>query len=86
MPWNEMEQTTTVGDSTCRRTADTEIFSLLLVAGLSVAIGYQLNESKSLAPVDYRAIFRSKHITTNSSGKVMTKWHASSDEIGEAHA
>jgi hypothetical protein len=33
------------------RTADTEIFSLLLVAGLCVAIGRQLNEFKRLTPL-----------------------------------
>ena len=33
------------------RTADTEIFSLLLAGGLCVAIGGQLNEYKSLTPV-----------------------------------
>jgi hypothetical protein len=33
------------------RTADTGIFSLLLVAGLCVAIGRQLNEFKRLTPL-----------------------------------
>jgi len=33
------------------RGGDTEVFSLLLVAGLCVAIGRQLNESKRLTPL-----------------------------------
>ena len=56
-----------------------------MVAGLSVTIGRQLNESKRLMPLPSRPISRFKHIAANSSGKVVAKWHGSSDENGEAH-
>jgi hypothetical protein len=55
------------------RTADTEIFSLLLVAGLCVAIGRQLNESKRLTPPCPARFYRFKHMVPHSSGKVVTK-------------
>ena len=36
-------------------------------------------------PLPSRPISRFKHIAANSSGKVVAKWHGSSDENGEAH-
>jgi hypothetical protein len=44
-----------------------------MVAGPSVTIGHQLNESKRLNPLQYASIFRSKHIEADSSGKVVAK-------------
>ena len=52
---------------------DTRIFTPLMVPGLSVAIGHQLNESKRLEPVHRGAISRLELIEANSSGKVMAK-------------
>jgi hypothetical protein len=52
---------------------DTKIFSLLMLAGLSVPIGRQLNEFKRITPLHHRSIYRFDHIDTMGSGKVVTK-------------
>jgi hypothetical protein len=50
---------------------DTKIFSLLMLAELSVPIGRQLNEFKRIKSRRFRSIYRFEHIDTNSSGKVV---------------
>jgi hypothetical protein len=52
-----------------------------LVRGLCVTNSRQLNQFKRLTPLLSRSIYRSEQIATNSSGKVVTKWRVSSDEI-----
>jgi hypothetical protein len=55
------------------RTADTRIFSPLMVRGLCDTIGRQLNEYKRLEPLRSGSICRLRHIRADSSGKVVAK-------------
>ena len=55
------------------RTADTRIFSPLLVARLYVTIGHQVNEFNSFYWLRYESIYRFEHIVAYSSGKVVAK-------------
>ena len=55
------------------RTADTRIFSPVVVPGLCVTIDHQLNELKRLKRLRDRSNYRLEHMGTNSSGKVVTK-------------
>jgi hypothetical protein len=55
------------------RTADTRIFSPVMVAELCDTIGRQLNESKPFTAFRVGRFYRFIHIVSYSSGKVVTK-------------
>ena len=55
------------------RTADTRIFSPLIVARLCVTIGHYLYLSKRLTPLPAGRFYRFEHIVAYSSGKVVAK-------------
>jgi hypothetical protein len=61
---------------------DTRIFSPLLIAGLSVAIGRYWYLFKRLTAVSAGRFYRFEHIVTYSSGKVVAK---SMSPTGHAH-
>ena len=65
------------------RTANTRIFSPLMVPRLRVTIGHQVNEFKRLKPLRSHPIYRFEHIATNSSSKVVAK---SVDSEGSQHS